>query len=287
MDEVDLLLHPLKSELNFPIGQKLPLDFSPERWLCAIHALDAIFYHSRRTMSVGFSQSGRAHQVLDELSAVITTGFEQRMLQASPHLVLLSTEWYSSNMKPLLARWMLLWLESHHLSTPQLSTQQLLAYLTGDGSSLVPDASGCTQAAPVRRMEATLALEELHLTMASSSIDQKSFQLLNLTREWLITFLPHCLQKARAAPEPAHAHTHTRTRPHTPAHARLCPLTPTHTCAGDATLQIDRVTFGLLSTAEHEALLANEPHMPRSRLKLAIPFLGKDCPSRASEFAHP
>ena len=52
-------------------------------------------------------------------------------------------------------------------------------------------------------------------------------------------------------------------------------------------LQIDRVTFGLLSTAEHEALLANEPHMPRSRVKLAIPFLGKDCPSRASEFAHP
>ena len=75
-------------------------------------------------------------------------------------------------------------------------------------------------------MEATLALEELHLTMASSSIDQKSFQLLNLTREWLITFLPHCLQKARAAPEPAHAHTHTRTRPHTPAYARSRLLTP-------------------------------------------------------------
>ena len=27
--------------------------------------------------------------------------------------------------------------------------------------------------------------------------------------------------------------------------------------------------------------------MPRSRFKLAIPFIGKDCPSRASEFAHP
>ena len=32
MDEVDLLLHPLKSELNFPIGDKHKLDFSPERW---------------------------------------------------------------------------------------------------------------------------------------------------------------------------------------------------------------------------------------------------------------
>ena len=27
--------------------------------------------------------------------------------------------------------------------------------------------------------------------------------------------------------------------------------------------------------------------MPRSRNKLAIPFVGKDVPSRASEFAHP
>ena len=32
MDEVDLLLHPLKSELNFPIGKKHALDVSPQRW---------------------------------------------------------------------------------------------------------------------------------------------------------------------------------------------------------------------------------------------------------------
>lgn len=30
MDEVDLLLHPLKSELNFPIGRKFALDLSPQ-----------------------------------------------------------------------------------------------------------------------------------------------------------------------------------------------------------------------------------------------------------------
>ena len=54
MDEVDLLLHPLKSELNFPIGDKHKLDFSPERWTCAIHALDAVFYLERKSMSVPF-----------------------------------------------------------------------------------------------------------------------------------------------------------------------------------------------------------------------------------------
>ena len=30
MDEVDLLLHPLKSELNFPLGDKVARDLNPE-----------------------------------------------------------------------------------------------------------------------------------------------------------------------------------------------------------------------------------------------------------------
>jgi hypothetical protein len=43
MDEVDLLLHPLKSELNFPIGEKAPYDLSHpdgERWGLPIFLLD-------------------------------------------------------------------------------------------------------------------------------------------------------------------------------------------------------------------------------------------------------
>merc|ERR1719408_291739 len=67
MDEVDLLLHPLKAELNFPIGDKHALDFSPERWTCAIHALDAVFYLERQAMSVPFHQSGRAYRILEKL----------------------------------------------------------------------------------------------------------------------------------------------------------------------------------------------------------------------------
>ena len=30
-----------------------------------------------------------------------------------------------------------------------------------------------------------------------------------------------------------------------------------------------------------------DPNVPRSRLKLAVPFIGKDVPSKSSEFAHP
>ena len=46
LDEVDLILHPLKSELNFPTGQKFDLDGSEEgvRWGLPIHLMDAVFY---------------------------------------------------------------------------------------------------------------------------------------------------------------------------------------------------------------------------------------------------
>lgn len=79
-------------------------------------------------------------------------------------------------------------------------------------------------------------MQDLYSEM-EAKLDVKAFKLLNLTAEWLRTYLPHCLQK------------------------------------------IDRVSFGLLSADEYKRLLASEPHMPRSRFKLAIPFVGKDVPS--------
>jgi hypothetical protein len=53
VDEVDVVLHPLKSELNFPIGPKEPVDFAGERWELPIHILEAIFAVSKvRDVSV-------------------------------------------------------------------------------------------------------------------------------------------------------------------------------------------------------------------------------------------
>ncbi|CAM9444296.1 unnamed protein product, partial [Hapterophycus canaliculatus] len=69
--------------------------------------------------------------------------------------------------------------------------------------------------------------------------------MLNLTHDWLRSFLPHVLTK------------------------------------------IDRVSFGLLTPADLERALEADPKMPKSRKLLAVPFVGKDVPSRASEFSHP
>jgi hypothetical protein len=51
--------------------------------------------------------------------------------------------------------------------------------------------------------------------------------------------------------------------------------------------KVNRVSFGLLNDAECRAALQIDPMLPPSRLKLSVPFVGKDVPSQSSEFAHP
>jgi hypothetical protein len=48
--------------------------------------------------------------------------------------------------------------------------------------------------------------------------------------------------------------------------------------------KIDRVSYGLLGPAD---IAMADPRTPKSRLLMAVPFVGKDVPSQASEFAHP
>ena len=47
------------------------------------------------------------------------------------------------------------------------------------------------------------------------------------------------------------------------------------------------MTFGVLTDAEVRKSLLLNPSMTRNRRLLAIPFEGKDCPSRTNEFSHP
>ncbi|CAD2213893.1 Protein of unknown function (DUF3638), putative [Angomonas deanei] len=110
MDEVDVLLHPLRSELNFPIGARYPIDLSGPRWRLPMHLIDAIFYMQQGrpsedvqkmlTSQVDLNYSNTAdgegngnndkteteedNPHLDRLSnvrTVIQQGFEERALQ--------------------------------------------------------------------------------------------------------------------------------------------------------------------------------------------------------------
>ena len=96
MDEVDIILHPLKSELNWPLGSKDPLDFTQARtggglrWSIPSHLLDAIFSCCGMPIVADIADSRIAIKILERLEIVIKEGFEHLQLQKSPHLSLIS-----------------------------------------------------------------------------------------------------------------------------------------------------------------------------------------------------
>ena len=51
IDEVDIVLHPLRSELNWPLGDKHALDFAPRRWELPGHLLEALLLVQRGMLS--------------------------------------------------------------------------------------------------------------------------------------------------------------------------------------------------------------------------------------------
>ena len=226
MDEVDVLLHPLRSELNFPIGHKQPIDLSGFRWDLPIHIIDAIFFCRKGEVCenlqmweeqeklLGFN----AKSILEELREVINKGYELHAMQRNPHLVLLDLQFYHFAIKPVITKWSALWLYKNFVGQVNVDLEVILAYISG-----------------------TLPVESIREKIDNHMLPE-SIKLLNLASNWVKALLPHVLSK------------------------------------------INRVSYGILTAAD-EALV--DPRCPKSRLMMAVPFVGKDVPSRSSEFAHP
>ena len=157
LDDIDLLMHPLRSELHWPLGESHRLDFTAKlgaqaslpasraaaavsfvdgspigaRWQGAFHLLDGFFSCQLPPGPgvVAFDGSGQAAAILNRLQSSVKIGLQQKHLQASPHLALLSVEFYHEELLPILADWMLLWLRRRHpIAVPDA---ELLAYLCG------------------------------------------------------------------------------------------------------------------------------------------------------------
>ena len=203
MDEVDVLLHPLKSELNFPIGSKYPIDMHGYRWDLPIFLIGQLFEDTpmRRAMKKGIAS---------------------RAIQQSPHPVLLDPSWYAEEMLGLVADASLQW----------CSLSFFFVFFFFFFFFFV-----C-----VFILICEICERGQRRSWKRRKQDKKGLKLLNLAADWTTTLMPHVLAK------------------------------------------IDRVTFGLLT---REDLAAAPPDMPASRRVTAVPFVGKDVPSRASEFAHP
>lgn len=223
MDEVDVLLHPLRSELNFPIGNKFPIDLAANRWELPIHLIDSVLANPKQ-----LAPESEVAEWVQKLHKVLDEGYSTHTLQRFPHLVLLDSEFYQEKMMPLLAEIALVWLLKHlRIGKMEVAVERIKHYL------LCP--------------KVDLQTDQAFQSEIEHGLSESSIKLLNLSRDWLQTILPHVLSK------------------------------------------INRVSYGLLR-GEHQVAAAsgsNGASNSQSRLLLAVPFIGKDVPSRSSEFAHP
>eukprot|EP00760_Papus_ankaliazontas_P024689 PhM_4_TR2411/c0_g2_i1/m.74313 len=171
MDEVDMLLHPLKSELNFPIGEKRDIDFTPMRWKLPIHILDALFYWQTKRISLQIKDSPEAHTILRDFAVLVRDGLAKHALQQMPHLTLLNVEYYHTQLKTKLAEWVVLFVKAQHFIG--LSDEEMCTYM-------------CTRPSESDAPE---------LVAKVKGLEPAFIKILNLCYDWLNCFLPHVLQK--------------------------------------------------------------------------------------------
>jgi hypothetical protein len=170
-------------------------------------------------MTVPLEDSKEASAVLAHIRVIIEAGIKQRMLQKTPHVVLLSRNFYRAYLRQPLARWLLLWLRSKRVGC---TDTEVMEYLERGSNSTTPT---------LRKIKETMSDEHM--------------KMVNLSHDWLVSLLPFILGK------------------------------------------INRVSYGLLTKEDIDKAEASNQRMPRARKLLAVPFTGKDVPSRASEFSHP
>ncbi|KAK1937540.1 hypothetical protein X943_002698 [Babesia divergens] len=158
MDEIDMLLHPLKSELHWPIGDKKPLVHLRNsdhniRWLMPWHMLRVMVPNSKEQVAKN------EVELMDRIRHCFSEGVIGCHAGNSPHLVLLNQQWYYGELLPLMAEWLCIYLKKHQLVVE--TYQQCLEFLlTG---------------------VVTPALQ--------------SVEVLNFTKEWLWSTFPHVISR--------------------------------------------------------------------------------------------
>ncbi len=191
LDEVDLLLHPLRSELNFPIGEKVRLDLYVQRYQLPMHLFDAFFYAQTREISGQFSESSLALQLLAVVEQVVFDGIRLKVVQTSPHLVITDKDWYASNLMQPMAAWLLLWLRANNYISPVTEDLHALYFLQYGVPPLANDEAKTL-------LEARNSLSPTDRALLLSELakhSEEQVKVLNLAHDWLFSYLPHCLGK--------------------------------------------------------------------------------------------
>ncbi|CAK0885167.1 unnamed protein product [Prorocentrum cordatum] len=120
IDEVDLVLHPLKSELNFPIGNLEPLQPSPQRYTLPMFLLQALVAAANGTKPMDAAKDEESAVAASEILAAVSSGIADSAVQRSPNLVIMSKDWYREKLRLPMGKWALVFLQRYLKGDPEL-----------------------------------------------------------------------------------------------------------------------------------------------------------------------
>ena len=80
-------------------------------------------------MSSNLQDSRAAQRLHRKVQDVLDQGVRMKFVQMVPHLVILSRNFYKDHLKPLLAKWLLLWLNAKGLARSRIDEDEALNYL--------------------------------------------------------------------------------------------------------------------------------------------------------------
>jgi len=331
MDEVDVLLHPLRSELNFPIGAKVPIDLGAQRWNLPFFLLDALVALDRgnrtasasgaSTSTAAAAAAAAAAHVGDlptEAAALLSTQARQAHLAAQAE-----REANRGAAGPATAS------ETGSSSSSGSGGLAGMAVDGPDGSDDDEDQGGVSgvskvgfaPSARIDKSRATCTESEVRQCLGTlAAVLKEGYECHALQRQphlvlldprwyatklrpavaawaslWLLQECPRigavlssvALASYLTAPLELLQTQRTNVETHlSPAQVKLLNLARSWvlTLLPHVLGKIHRVGFGILRPGD---LRMVDPKSPPSRRLLAVPFVGKDVPSRASEFAHP
>lgn len=179
IDECDMIFDPIKSELNFPVGDKVPVELATWRWQLTMVIMHGIFAAASEKGYQPPSLPERCSTWQDgikEMRNILESGTRQLFVQMKPSMILLDKKWYADYLAVPIARWALLWLvdgDQNPLGIKHSASEN-------DRQILVDFIAGKSKE---------------NLTPKQFINDPAKEILLQFARKWVTVLLPHCLSK--------------------------------------------------------------------------------------------
>ena len=259
-----MILHPLRSELNFPVGSEkhhdlADTDRSAPRWQLPSFLFEVLL----QAAADAAQNTHDSPQILQSLYPFLPLGCRQslhaivgglcegakardirlvssntRDQRAGEHFAILNPAFYDTALRVHMSDFALEWV-----------LQKLSEFIKLQVQGVMCDLNEMVEIRPIMR-KFILGVDHVSESEkdALRQLGPTSVMLLTLAKQWITVYLPHC-----------------------------CSL-------------FNRVHYGLLQTQDIKRLErqgVDPKRIPGSRLRNAVPFVGKDSPSRASEFAQP